>query len=213
MELKDLQLKAVAAAQEFWKQDIIDPSHRDKSEQAERSRKFIDSIIRTKAGLNWTWEHDYKGDSDFEWCGAFVAACYAKVGLKLSIREKDFASTYRLDRYAQQLDVKKNIEQTMFDGKFRGYSKCESQDAICNFGPRAGDILLVGEKGYGTHITILNSVNQRCSEFYTLEGNGFGMSPTNRRVEGVIERARSARDIRRIIRPCLDDFDLSPVKG
>lgn len=197
-KLKEAGEKAVAAAKEFWNQDIIDPSSKDHSEKGDRSRKFIDSIIRTGAGLNWTWEEEYKGDGDFAWCGAFVAACWAKSGLKLAIREKDLASTYRIDRFGQGNNDRK-------------YTKCESSEAIKAFGPRPGDIMLVGEKGYGTHITLIERVvvdsdPKEHPLLVTIEGNGFGKGPDETKREGVIRKTRSLSDARRIIRPALTDL-------
>jgi hypothetical protein len=207
MSLEEKQRLAVQAAEEFWKSDIIDPSSKDHSEKALHSLKFIDSIIRSKAGLNWTWEKEYKGDGDFQWCGAFVAACYAKAGLQLKYREKNFASTYRLDRWPQGISesADRDRQVTMDDSKVRAYCKCESVEAIKAFKPRAGDIVLVGQSGYGTHITLLTEFDDDI--FYTVEGNAFGDGPTDKKQEGVIKRMRKISDARRIIRPALADFE------
>lgn len=206
-KLATLQLLAVQAAEEFWKQDIIDPSSKDTSEIASRSRTFIDGIIRSDEGLGWNWEQKYLGDGDFAWCGAFVAACYSKAGLALDIRKKHFASTYRLDRYATYRGLE---GQTMYDEKVRGYSKCETVDAIKEFAPRPGDIGLVGEKGYGTHIVLIAEIldlNADNMSFRTTEGNGFGEGPDKKKREGVIHKSRPWTSFRRIIRPALIDFD------
>ena len=220
--LKQAGIKAVEAAQKFWEMDIIDPSSKDKSERANISRDFIDSIIRTTNGLNWTWEDEYKGDGDFAWCGAFVAACWAKAGLKLDIRTKDFASTYRLDRYGQDKEAVKKyagVETTIYDGKFRKYSKCESIQDIITFDPRPGDIGLVGEKGHGTHIVLIISEHPYIdininSNFHpnvltTIEGNGFGLGPSSisfAHREGVIKKTRPLTNFRRLIRPSFSDL-------
>lgn len=75
MSLEEKQRLAVRAAQEFWNMDIGDPSSKDRS----GSVRFIDSIIRTKAGLDWGWDAEYKGDGDFPWCGAFESWAIAQV--------------------------------------------------------------------------------------------------------------------------------------
>lgn len=219
MTLEEKQRLAVQAAEEFWKLDIIDPSSKDHSERAERGRKFIDSIIRTKAGLNWSWEKEYKGDGDFAWCGAFVAACYAKAGLQLKYREKNFASTYRLDRWPQGIgaDIDKDRQVTMDDSKVRKYCKCESGTVVKDFGPRPGDILLVGENGHGHHITLIQTVTYDgiFPVISTIEGNGYGEFPGGAHGQGVIKKTRrveykkenSIAPFMRIIRPALADFE------
>lgn len=197
---------AVKAALEFWNDDIIDPKGTASDAQSVRSRAFIDSIIRTDKGLGWTWEHKYLGDGDFAWCGAFVAACYAKAGLALAIRKKDFASTYRLDHYANPRGLE---GQTMYDEKVRKYCKCESVEDILLFGVQPGDIALVGEKGHGTHIVLIShAIDKDTPPFIScIEGNGFGAGPEGNKREGVVKKSRSLEAIRRLIRPALIDFD------
>ncbi len=214
--LKAAGEKALSVAMTFWNQKIEDPAEKDTRPEAIRNKKFISDIIRTPEGINWTWEDDYKGDGDFAWCGAFVAACWAKAGLKLAIREKDFASTYRLDRYAKADKKNPGTGITLYDGKFRKYSQCNNLADIKEFGPRAGDILLVGDRqGYGTHICLVASYDVENSIIYTVEGNGFGAMPGGLKGEGVIQRTRRvekdpltgrARDVRRLIRPSFDDL-------
>lgn len=194
-KLREAGEKAVAAAKEFWKLDIIDPTAKDSSEKGNRSRKFIDSLIRTGTGLNWTWEQEYKGDGDFAWCGAFVSACWAKAGMKLVVREKDLASTYRIDRFGQ-------------GNSDRKYVKCETIEDVIHFAPRCGDIVLVGEKGYGTHIALVSQdyVIEGPNYLSTIEGNTFGKGPAGDKREGVCAKTRTFENIRRIIRPALTDL-------
>jgi len=210
MGLKERQLTAVQAAEGFWDLDIIDPKPGAKDPWSIRSQKFIDSIIRTKAGLNWSWEREYTGDGDFAWCGAFVSACYAKAGLQLKYREKNFASTYRLDRWPQGISPEADVRQvTMDDSKVRKYCRCESVDDILEFGIQAGDIGLVGESGYGTHIVLItNEILRDHPPFIsTIEGNGFGTGLDNKKRNGVIKKTRPLEALRRIIRPALADFE------
>lgn len=197
--------KVIAEAVYWWKQDIYDPTRSDASVSATASKKFITGFI--KHGLDWTWEPDYAGDGTFEWCGAFAAECWSKI--KPELRKTYFASTYRLDRYAsyQSSFGEKNA------GAGRLYAQLDEHSKTLPFAPREGDILLIGPKGYGQHICLVESFDEKARVFHTIEGNGNGAGPRGERQQGVVKgvRALGAAHVgdwcaRRLIRPSVDDL-------
>ena len=100
---------------------------------------------------------------------------------------------------------------TMDESKVRGYCRCESVDDIKAFDPRPGDILLVGDKGYGHHITLIESVIYE--EGFPVIGTIYGRFPDGASGQGVVKKTRHVEDkvvmtpFRRIIRPALSDFE------
>ena len=76
-----------------------------------------------------------------------------------------------------------------------------------------GDILLIGPKGYGQHICLVESFDADAGVFHTVEGNGTGYGPNGERQHGVVRAKRTlgadSRDgwcARRIIRPSAEDL-------
>jgi hypothetical protein len=163
---------------------------------------MIDSFIRR--GLGWTWEPPYKGDGDFEWCGAFVAYCW--LSIKPVLRKTYFASTYRLDRYARYASVNGKPNR----GSGRLLAELDERSTELPWEPRAGDILTIGPvgSGYGKHICLVESYAD--GVFKTIEGNGTGLAPSGQRWQGVVRGERklggSGWHARRLIRPSAEDL-------
>lgn len=213
---EDLKLageQAVAIALQLWQMDIYDPKPGDTSAAARTSRDAISDMIRGPLGLNWTWEPEYAGDGKFEWCGAFVKRCWVKV--KRDIGKLCFASTYRLDRYARAASVMG--ETPITPTKPRLLAELDERSwpraKPLPFEPRAGDIALVGIKGYGTHITLVENYDAARGCLSTIEGNAYGRGPNGEQQQGVVRqqrfigaRAPNATHVRRIIRPSCDDL-------
>lgn len=194
--------EAVAIALRWWNEDIYDPKPDDQSPEAAYSKAIIGSMIT--GGLGWTWEGPYDGDGDFEWCGAFAATCWGAT--KPELRELCFASTYRLDRYGAYRDVL---------GKSSGARPAEgarlrwvNDGQLPPFEVRPGDILLVGRKGYGTHICLVEKacMDSETPFFDTIEGNAFGFGPNGEHQQGIVRHERDLDEVRRIIRPGVDDL-------
>jgi hypothetical protein len=181
---------AATCATILWLEDIVDPP--DGSERWERSRKQIDKLIRTEAGLGWHWEPPYEKDGDYEWCGTLPAYAYAAF-VPVAIRKLYFSSTYRLDRFFRELPVH-NEPPPKVTGPvprlhvaFDEHSGPADLDAV---GPQAGDFALVGGStdGFGSHITMLDRWDGR--ELHTLEANAGGAGPRGNEREGVVRRTR-----------------------
>ncbi len=85
-------MSVLTLAFDEWEDRILDPQKGDSSELAEKGRRAILDYIQV--GLGWDWIKDYSGDGVFSWCGAFAAWVHDSV--KIEIRRKYFASTYRL---------------------------------------------------------------------------------------------------------------------
>lgn len=196
--------KAVERALAMWKLDIYDPKTTDDTLEAVRSKQYIDDMIRS--GLGWTWEQPYAGDGDFQWCGAFAAACW--IDVKPELRKLYFSSTFRLDRYASYRPA--FGEKNEGSGRLCAQLDMSSTAATLPFEPRAGDILLVGTKGYGSHICLVESFDPETGLFNTIEGNGNGKGPNGELQHGVIRRRQrlgvSFYCARRLIRPSVDDL-------
>lgn len=211
--------QVVARAKAVWLEGIVDPP--SASSAYAKSRARIDGFIRGADGLHWTWEDPYIKDGDFKWCGAFASHAWAVAGVKGSLRKRFFSSTYRLDRYGQYKSIDESpAESAPATGK-RKYLQLNEKSGVSDvlaFGPRPGDILLVGgtTSAYGAHITVIERFVPEKACFVTLEGNASGNAPNGGWVEGVIRRERpiglgeskprSTYHARRLIRPSLQDL-------
>lgn len=202
----------------LWLEDIVDPP--DAGERWERSRAAIDKLIRTEAGLNWTWEPPYQKDGDYEWCGTMPAMAFASF-LSVATRQKYFSSTYRLDRFFRELPVSDEpppfVSGTIkrLHVEFDEHSGPADLDAV---GPHPGDICLVGgvASGFGAHITLLESWDGKV--MHTLECNAAGPGPRGNEREGVCRRTRPVglkagdpkkrKHLRRLLRFAPTDFVL-----
>jgi hypothetical protein len=168
----------VAAALAEWRKHVEEPPAGDAAQ--------IDAYIRGEFGLGWGSGNrrrlnervEYVSNRDFEWCGAFAAHCYGRVGLKLTARRRDFASCYRLQRWAGE-DKRRRV-------------------ALADIAP--GNILIVGDGRVprGTHITIVERVAGDI--IHTIEGNARGLLPDGSIGEGVIRRTRPIRKMGRFAR-------------
>ena len=208
---------AMNRAKRMWLEKVIDPP--SSSDKYERSRNLIDKFIRTEDGLNWGWEEPYEKDGDFAWCGSFAAYAWGQVGLNLKLRYRYFASTYRLDRYARYKPAIENTTPVKPENNARKYLRLDKNSGlgdVLEFNPSPGDILLVGRKNYGSHVTIVERFIPESQEFITLEGNAKGNGPYGKQYEGVIRTKRplglsgsaSSRTshARRLIRPSIHDI-------
>jgi hypothetical protein len=199
-DLRKAGEKAVERALSMWALDIYDPKQDDYSDAAGTSAGHIVDMIHS--GLGWTWV-GYAGDGDFEWCGAFAATCW--MDIKASLRKDYYSSTYRLDRYASYRSAfGEEPDARPADGA-RVRIAVDGRTAL-PVAPRAGDILLVGKKGYGTHICLVESYDPVTGVLNTIEGNARGLGPNGERQQGVIKTSRDLDEVRRIIRPGVDDL-------
>lgn len=202
---EDLRLAgelAVRNALDWWKLDIYDPEIDDDSALAHTSKHAITQFIRE--GLCWTWEPEYAGDGDFEWCLAFVAKCWER--LKKQIRIDCIASTHRVDRYGAYRELLGKSTGVKPETGAREYGVVKGDYKNLTFDPRPGDILLVGKKGYGTHGCLVESYDAATGVFRTIEGNAFGQGPNGERQQGVVRFKRGIGQVRRIVRPGVDDL-------
>ena len=154
---------AVAWADQEWCQSVHEPPG--------FNWERIDSYIRGKQGLVWTWEDLYDQNGEFAWCGAFAARALAEVGLRKDLRVHSLASTYRIVAWA------KGTDRLLSDPR-------QAQP---------GDIVIVGHKGkgkkwYGNHVTLCRGVDG--DDVLTFEGNAKGPGPDGSRYEGVIRKTR-----------------------
>ena len=186
-----------------WNRTVREPTRRKPNSAA-----VIDGYIR-ETGLGWssanTKKHDaaYVKNGQFHWCGAFAAHCWAKAGLKASIRKKFMPSCYRLikghpfsgKRWQRQVTYNK-ISQTWADVL------------------QPGDIVIVGEKGgpvWGRHITLCLEVHK--DHIVTIEGNARGEGPDGSWYEGVVRQKRpfefsgKTYGVMHAIRPQREDLD------
>jgi hypothetical protein len=220
--LEDAGVIAVCEAKLMWLQNIVDlpPAQ---TEAFEICRKAIDDMIRTKKGLDWTWQSEYR--SNYEWCGAFASFAWRAAGLKRDLRYHFWSSTYRLDLFGhyKPFDTTANPKPPAGQPRRQIVELDEQsgpQDARFAFDdpPRAGDILLVGGKhtAYGKHVTVVESFDEATGVFTTLEGNATGAGPSGGIRHGVIRHKRAVGlapslpsttyHARRLIRPAPSDL-------
>lgn len=225
LTLEDAGVIALCVAKQAWLQNISDlPPANDPG--FEKSRMFIDNLIRTPMGINWTWESLYTGN--FEWCGTLPAYAWRVAGMKLALRTSFFPSTYRLDRWAryQALDNTPNPKPP--PGQHRRmlveldeHSKFTDARFGPDLPPRAGDILLIGgaSTAYGKHICLVESYDEVQGVFTTIEGNGTGAAPDGSLRHGIVRGRRivalrqgsvpTTYHARRLIRPAPIDLSLT----
>lgn len=200
---------AVNRATRLWLDDIHDPPSADAA--YERARHAIDGMIRGESGLHWAWRPPYVKNNDFAWCGAFMASAWGPAGLARAVRETYCASTHRLDRgarYESAVGEKPTAPPTDPTERRKHLNVDADRAGVVPFGPRAGDIVLVAGKDHGDHIALVESFDPDRGVFRTIEGNGFGQSPTGKRIEGVIRREQPLSEVRRIIRWSVHDLSL-----
>jgi hypothetical protein len=219
---------ALRRAVKAWCLDIVEPLKRGEDIT---SAKWIDGIIRTPEGLDWSWLGQHDTFEAYEWCGAFAAHAWASVDL--DIRRMYFSSTSRLDvwaRYAPHFGT--NSERKLMarypmpaDPKMRRQrlvlDENSTPDMVSAWGPRPGDILIVGAVGskMGTHIAIISSWDEASGTFATVEGNARGEFPhgasrpgrqgvvmQRRKVGLTPTESRKNYHARRILRPSILDI-------
>lgn len=219
MDLVTAGQHALATARDLWARRIVDPPRSTWRDPAwDESRLAIDSMIRGPGGLGWSrcspLLREYRRDGDYEWCGAFAAACWRAAGLDPELARMYWSSTYRLDRYGSrrvafwtpgELRLRKRLT-----GEGRAYLRVGPEttlEEVERWGPRAGDILLVDTVGgwsYGHHVTIVERMDGVLA--HTVEGNATGTGPDGSTYQGVIRRTRDLSTWRRFIRPALLDL-------
>lgn len=213
--------RALDEARALWTSTIVDPPHGATSERAGYSLSRIDEMIRSERGLAWSWRGAYRGDGDYQWCGAFAARCWASAGLRLEVRLAWWSSTYRLDRWAsyQPLEIgpddPRNPPPPPNEPR-RQYQRCDGQSSPGSllWLPRAGDVALVGTRGYGSHITIVEAYGEVDRQVQTISGNGWGALGDGTRGQGVVRRAYAigaarpdqTSHVRRLLRPAPTDL-------
>lgn len=221
--------QAVEAATKAWQQLIVEPARRGTERE---SARWIDAIIRTPAGLNWSWMQDeFDVGTEFEWCGAFASYAWGAVGLALDLREMYFSSTSRLAAYAAYQAHFGTTKESALRARYPRPAREDERrvrlvlderstvEDLIGVEPRAGDILLVGYPGsrYGTHVTVVESWDPDRCGFNTIEGNARGLWPDGKRrpgIQGVTKNFRplglaageSGYHARRLIRPALHDI-------
>lgn len=194
-----------------WQRGIMDPIRKAWGDPAfADDRAFIDACIRSDDGLGWsscsTVVKSYRWDGDYEWCGAFAAYCW-HASIPLAIRRRYFPSTYRLDRYGRHKRAFAEAVPVVPLSMRRKYLAIDGDaDDVDAFAPRAGDILIVNGRGYGQHITIVESWDPITCVFRTVEGNATGEGPDGQRHQGVVRQTRPLSVCRRLIRPGLCDL-------
>jgi hypothetical protein len=228
--LKQAGERALERGIAAWNRDIIDPPSQSLRDPAfDSDRLEIDSYIRNAVllgGVQYPKIFKYQKDGDYEWCGAFAAHCWEPF-IHAELRQLYFPSTYRLDCYGRyiagfqtpnaQAIAKKYPRPQVGERKHLKLLANSSVDAVNQFAPRAGDILLVGTSNgpaYGAHVTIIESWDPSTKIFHTVEGNGTGVGPDGKRRQGVVKAQRplgTATPTRvyhalRIIRPGITDI-------
>jgi hypothetical protein len=220
-------ITAIERARSAWLQGIVEPR---KAGENMLSAQWIDSIIRTEAGLDWGWLPRHEIFDNYEWCGAFAAHCWTSVDL--DIRRMYFSSTARLDAWARYAPMFGSSSEKKLMARFPKPAEADMQRQrlvltedstpaqVTAFAPREGDILIVGATGskMGTHIAIIERWDAARGVFLTIEGNargrlgasGFegrqGVVRQERKVGLAPGEPRKNYHARRIIRPSVLDL-------
>ena len=167
---------ALKTAKSEFNKNVTEPGLGGDSER-------INIYIKSMSGIGWNWEEDYVENSQFAWCGAFLAFVYEEV--KFSIRQKIFPSCYRL--YNNWANTSRRVNSLS-----------------------VGDIVTVyttAKKSYGDHIVFPITNPDENGDFETIEGNAKGFGPKGDWREGVSKRTRNLKDVACIYRLLDGDFD------
>jgi len=174
-------LKAIERAEAEWALNVTEPEYKGEW-------KRINTYIKSREGIGWTWQDDYMKNGQFAWCGAFVAFAYGDE-LNFPIRQKIFPSCLRLwNAWGKS-------------------ARCRDGEA-----PQAGDIVVIfndinnKSDPQGNHITLCIEPPNDLGLFSTIEGNARGAGPEGR-IEGVIKRQRDINSIAHIYRLLAEDFE------
>ncbi len=81
-------LKAIERAEAEWEANVTEPEYKGAWQR-------INTYIKSREALGWTWQEDYTKNGQFAWCGAFVAFAYGDQ-LEFPIRQKILPSCLRL---------------------------------------------------------------------------------------------------------------------
>ncbi len=195
-DLRSAGETALAEAVRIFERDIWDPPVSDRRPVADRWRAEITRLIAGPDGLGWSWEGDYTGDGDYEWCGAFAASCWAVAGLPLATRRRFWASTYRLHRWGHYRSIDQRVEPPRPTvGPWRVAGDLRRGILPEGLEPRPGDVLLVGprDSSLGSHVTLVERYDPAQEMFLTLEGNARGIGPDGKNRQGVVRAARPLR--------------------
>jgi hypothetical protein len=219
-----------------WRRDVVDPPRRSLNDPLfDDDRKAIDGYIRNGAQLGGVanpGKFVYQKDGDYEWCGAFHAHCWEPF-IQPDLRQLYWPSTYRLDCYGRYVAGFSSANAKATAAKYprpvadgRKYLKLTAASKPADveaFGPRPGDILLVGFApglAYGSHVTLVERWDPVASVFHTVEGNATGVGPKGTRVQGVIKHQRPLGTLTpaktyhalRLVRPGINDLIPGSVK-
>jgi hypothetical protein len=213
---------ALCEAKRTWLRNIVDLPPAG-SDAFEPSRLAIDGMIRSDAGLHWSWiDAPYSGN--FEWCGAFASYAWRAAGLALRWRYTYFASTFRLDCWGRYQAFEHTPNPKPTSGPPRKMIELDERSGPLDAHfpgddpPRPGDILLVGgvNTAFGKHITIVESYDSIAGMFTTVEGNATGAGPSGGTRHGVSRLQRpvglprgaspTTYHARRLIRPAPSDL-------
>jgi hypothetical protein len=230
--------QAIISALDYFYEYIEDPDSDVGPNRPDKdviNADLIDQIIRKggyavskKKNPSGRYEQDTKfgenkqiiRQADFEWCGAFAAACWSNSNLNLTIRQNYWASTtgiylyanYRYESWMNETKLKEFEDDNPKTKRKVLELKNASIQQIIEFGPREGDILVVGQtrSSNGDHICLVQSFDPNTKTFYTIEGNGNGQMPDGKQDHGCIRGKRTDKDLpQRIVRPGYKDIGLS----
>jgi hypothetical protein len=174
-------LKAIERAEAEWEANVTEPEYKGAWQR-------INTYIKSREALGWTWQEDYTKNGQFAWCGAFVAFAYGDQ-LTFPIRQKILPSCLRLWN------------------AWGKTARCRDGEA-----PQPGDIVVIfnniNDKSdvQGNHITLCVEAPNDLGLFSTIEGNARGEGPKGR-IEGVIKRQRDVNSIAHIYRLLPEDFE------
>lgn len=234
-KLKYAGEEVVRRSMSEWLKDIVDPprssrgGRHPKEEIFQRSREAVDGYIREgvlMGGVSNPTTFKYMFDGDYEWCGAFAAKMWEPF-IHGDIRQLYWPSTYRLDCYGKYAVGFSTENARRVHSKYPRPALGKREMMILNskttpgdvdeWGPQAGDILIVGFNPgmrFGTHICIVEGWDSGGSMFHTIEGNATGWGPDTSVRRGVIKHRRpvgSSNPRReyhamRLIRPGFNDL-------
>lgn len=216
LTIEECGQKALAKMLELFKEDVTNPANGDMSLNARCSRAVINGILDA---CGWTWPEVYPYHHTVQYCCLTAGAAWKSVGLNPCWLTTFFASTMRLDAWAnyEPWNEHQNPHPSGIPtDEWRKVANYDAHSTSIVFDPLPGDIVLIGDgdPAAGDHCTVLESYDQATRTFHHISGNGRGFGPDGKIRTGIVRGSSRLGGpgycVRRVIRPSIHDIIQQP---
>jgi hypothetical protein len=212
LTIEECGQKALEHMLMFFHEDVTNPANWDHSDKANHSREVINTIL---LACRWTWPEVYPYHQTVEYCCLTAGAAWEQVGLNPCWLATFFASTMRLDAWAnyEPWNEHQNPKPAGIPTEeWRKVANYNAHSTKLVFDPLPGDIVLIGDgdPAAGDHCTVLESFDPSTMTFHHVSGNGRGYGPDGKIRTGIVRGSSKLGGpgycVRRVIRPSIHDI-------